>query len=264
MKKYNTDTFFANVKTKRLTTVAGAWVFYFINAILPLAFLLITAFAVLGVNLYDKLILQLPQEFQPAGELILGTAQKASGGITVLFVITMIFSGSTLLNQMLKDGEFIYGNKHRAKNGVGKRLLSIGALAVLFVFFMATAFIIAFQRRLFLVAGFNNRILIKTLLLLSVMIIGFILIVFLNLFVCPFKVKFKEVLAGSFLSLMIIVLGTLGFILYLRFFAGYNILYGSLAGIIIFLIWAYLIMLGLLLGINLNDSLIKGKKKTAK
>jgi uncharacterized BrkB/YihY/UPF0761 family membrane protein len=38
----------------RLSTVAGAWVFYFLTAVIPLVFLLITAFGVFGVELSKR------------------------------------------------------------------------------------------------------------------------------------------------------------------------------------------------------------------
>ena len=39
------------ITTKRLTTVAGAWVFFFLTSIIPLAFLLVTACGVFKVDL---------------------------------------------------------------------------------------------------------------------------------------------------------------------------------------------------------------------
>ena len=70
--------FFEALKQTRITTVSAAWVFYFLTALLPMAFLLITAFAVFGVNLADKAVGYLPEEFRPAGEAILSAAENAS------------------------------------------------------------------------------------------------------------------------------------------------------------------------------------------
>ena len=72
--------FFAELKEKRVTTVAAAWVFYFLTTLLPVAFLLIAAFAVFGVDFADKVVGYLPEEFRTAGETILGVAKNASGG----------------------------------------------------------------------------------------------------------------------------------------------------------------------------------------
>ena len=74
----------------------------------------------------------------------------------------------------------------------------------------------------------------------------------LNKFICPHKLKFKEMAIGAMVSLGAIVLGTIGFALYLRFFNSYNAFYGSLAGIIVFLLWAYILMVGLVAGVIVN------------
>ena len=64
---------------------------------------------------------------------------------------------------------------------------------------------------------------------------------------------------GAMVSLGAIVLGTIGFALYLRFFNSYNAFYGSLAGIIVFLLWAYILMVGLVAGVIVNV-MVKQKK----
>ena len=71
-------------------------------------------------------------------------------------------------------------------------------------------------------------------------------------FVSPVKQPTKELFFGSFISLCTIVIGTLGLSLYLRFFNSYNAFYGSLAGILVFLIWAYIVMVGLVVGVIVN------------
>ena len=80
----------------------------------------------------------------------------------------------------------------------------------------------------------------------------------LNRFISPVKLKFKEVAIGGLCSLSAIVMGTIGFALYLRFFNSYNAFYGSLAGIIVFLLWVYIIMIGLVAGVIIN-AVIKQK-----
>ena len=102
------------INEKRLTTVAGAWVYYFLSSVIPLAFLIVTAFSVFGINVTSDIVSRLPEEFRLAGETIVQTAKKASKGVTLFFIITVIFSCTTLLNQMSKDGDFIYGENQSA------------------------------------------------------------------------------------------------------------------------------------------------------
>ena len=133
------------VRQKRITTVAGAWTFYFLTSLLPIVFLLITAFGVFGVEISADFISRLPEEFRLAGETILETAKNASRGITVFFILTVLFSGSALLSQMSKDGEFLYGVRLNKARGIMRRLWAMLALAALFVIFLAAAFLLSFR-----------------------------------------------------------------------------------------------------------------------
>jgi membrane protein len=60
------------------------------------------------------------------------------------------------------------------------------------------------------------------------------------------------------------VFGTIGFTIYLRFFSNYNVFYGSLAGVIIFLLWAYILMIGLLSGVVINMYFYRREKSKNK
>lgn len=259
----NTKSISAFLKTRRISTVAGAWVYYFLTALLPIVFLAITAFGVFGVNLNESLVSKLPVEFRQVGQIIVETASKASGGITVFFVIVVLFSGSTLLNQMLKDGEYIYEHKKVYKYGFLRRIVSLLALGVLFLVFLACALFSAFQN--VILSGFNVKDgkLSIILIIFSIILVSFFLINLLNKFICPLKRRFFTFLFGSLVSLFIIVLGTIAFMLWLRIIKPYNALYGSLAGVIAFFFWSYIVMLGLVIGACVNvNPLTRTSKNT--
>ncbi len=255
MKRNKIIAFFHVFSDKRFTTVAGAWVFFFLTSVLPLAFLMVTAFGVFKVDLSLELVSRLPIEYRQSGEAIVSTAEKASKGATLIFVFTTFFSGSALLNQMKKDGDHIYGINTKYKRGLLRRVWAILGLVCLFVVFLAVAFLIAFGNNLF--KGYSifnlNPILNMTLSLFLVIIFCYFLIIVLNWFISPYKLKFTDLALGALISLFIIVLGTIGFTLYLRFFNSYNAFYGSLAGIIVFLLWAYILMIGLVSGVIYNS-----------
>lgn len=261
MVKKRISDFFKYINKKRLTTVAGAWVYYFLISVVPLAFLIVTAFGVFGVNLSTDLVSRLPEEFRATGEAIVSTAERASKSATLLFFITVSISCTTLLNQMSKDGDFLYGVESTTKRGFFRRLWAFGALAVLFTVFLAAAFLFAFGSVVLTpkaVSG-KQKILLTVAVFLVVVIISYVIIIVLNKFICPVKVSFKEVGVGGLVSLFIIVLGTIGFTLYLRFFNSYNAFYGSLAAVVVFLLWAYILMLGLISGVIVNTELKKRK-----
>ncbi len=245
------------VTKHRVTTVAGAWVYYFLTALIPLAFLLVTAFSVFGVDFSSEIISRLPEEFRLAGQTIAKTAENAGGGVTVFFIFTVIFSCTTLLNQMSKDGDFIYGRRSNKKRGFLRRLWAVVALCALFIVFLALAMFFSFRKTLFSRFTLNKWQTLLTWCGVSLFLlgVGFMVIAILNGFISPVKLKLKVLAVGSFISLFIITLGTIGFIIYLRVFANYNKFYGSLATVIIFLLWAYILMLGLVTGVIVNKYL---------
>ncbi len=251
---------------KRITTVVGAWVFYFLLSLVPFMFLLITAFGVFGVNIAEQLIAYLPEEFRLAGETITKTASNVSRGVTVFFAITVITSCSTLLNQMSKDGDFIYGVKTKKKRGFMRRVWAIIALSVLFSVFLGTALLFSFGQRILSIIPFDGNlkyfVTIGTFSL--VILISYVIIILLNKFICPINLRLGILMTGSIVSLAIIVIGTIGFTIYLRFFNNYNAFYGSLATVIVFLLWAYILMLGLVLGTILNAKLILKDRENVK
>lgn len=80
---------------------------------------------------------------------------------------------------------------------------------------------------------------------------------------------FKWITPGSFLALMIWMIASAGFALYVANFASYNKTYGTLAGVIVFLVWLWITNLAILLGLEFDAelarerALIGGHPKTA-
>lgn len=253
------------VRQKRITTVAGAWTFYFLTSLLPIVFLLITAFGVFGVDISADVVGRLPEEFRLAGETILETAKNASRGITVFFILTVLFSGSALLSQMSKDGEFLYGVRLNKARGVMRRLWAMLALAALFVIFLAAAFLLSFRMPLAeLFSKGRKNIFFTALIFLFAILLCYVIIVLLNKFISPVKQKFSSLALGGFVSLAADVAGTIGFIFYLKYFGSYNVFYGSLAAVIVFILWAYILMIGLVLGACVNVLVYERRERAAR
>jgi membrane protein len=72
--------------------------------------------------------------------------------------------------------------------------------------------------------------------------------------------RFRWITLGGALALVLIVLATVGFGLYVANFSHYNKSYGSLAGIIIFLIWLWITNIVLLFGAEFDAELERGRQ----
>jgi membrane protein len=71
---------------------------------------------------------------------------------------------------------------------------------------------------------------------------------------------FRWLTPGAAFAIVVWVAGSLGFTIYLANFSSYNRTYGTLAGVIIFLVWLWLTNLGVLLGAQLNAELERGRQ----
>lgn len=75
--------------------------------------------------------------------------------------------------------------------------------------------------------------------------------------------KFRWMSAGAFIALVVLVLASVGFGLYVTFFSNYARNYGSLAGVIIFLLWLWIANLALLFGAEFDAELERGRQLQA-
>ncbi|MFB4421232.1 YihY/virulence factor BrkB family protein [Streptomyces sp. QL37] len=68
---------------------------------------------------------------------------------------------------------------------------------------------------------------------------------------------FKWVTPGSFLALLLWMIASAGFALYVAYFSSYNKTYGALAGVIIFLVWLWITNLAILLGLEFDAEMAR-------
>jgi membrane protein len=75
--------------------------------------------------------------------------------------------------------------------------------------------------------------------------------------------KFRWISVGAALAIVVWILASLGFGLYVSNFGSYNQTYGSLAGVIIFLLWLWLTNLALLFGAEVDAELERSRQLQA-
>nr|WP_315266138.1 YihY/virulence factor BrkB family protein [Microbacterium lemovicicum] len=75
--------------------------------------------------------------------------------------------------------------------------------------------------------------------------------------------KFRWISLGAILAIVVLGIATLGFGLYVANFSNYDRTYGSLAGVIVFLLWLWIANLALLLGAEFDAELERGRQLEA-
>lgn len=72
--------------------------------------------------------------------------------------------------------------------------------------------------------------------------------------------RMRWISVGAFVAIVVWVVASAGFGLYVTMFASYDATYGSLAGIIVFLLWLWITNLALLFGAELDAELERGRE----
>ncbi|MFH1862934.1 MAG: YihY/virulence factor BrkB family protein [bacterium] len=106
------------------------------------------------------------------------------------------------------------------------------------------------------------RLLFNVLQWIIIVGIYFLAISFIYFLTPAVKTGFRFISAGSTLATLLSFLVTLGFNFYINNFSKYNILYGSVGTIVIFLLWLYVHSLVLLIGFELNVSIHTAKRNS--
>lgn len=75
--------------------------------------------------------------------------------------------------------------------------------------------------------------------------------------------KFRWISPGAVLAIVVLGLATLGFGLYVSNFSNYDRTYGSLAGVIVFLLWLWIANLALLFGAEFDAEMERGRQLQA-
>jgi membrane protein len=71
---------------------------------------------------------------------------------------------------------------------------------------------------------------------------------------------FRWITPGSALALVLALLASAGFALYVANFGSYDKTYGTLGGVVSFLVWLWIVNIAVLLGVELNAELERGRE----
>jgi membrane protein len=75
--------------------------------------------------------------------------------------------------------------------------------------------------------------------------------------------KFRWMSMGSFIALIVSILSTVGFAFYVANFANYNKTYGALGGVIVLLLWLWILNMSLLFGAEFDAEMERGRQLQA-
>ena len=245
---------------KKYTTIAGTLVFFLIMSIVPLSFWMTLLVGKLPIETDQVLALPVFDAVKDILFYVQKEAANATTGASVLLVVTTLYSSTNLFYQMRRSGELIY-DYHRERQGLRIRF---GAL-ILLIIVMATVvtFLLVFALGSFLFSRFLSKTwaLLADYFLLAA--VAFLLVLLLNMYIFPYKVRIRNFLPGTLLTVASWVAAVIGFSVYLRV-GNVTRLYGALSTIIVFLLWLYILMICFIAGVIFNSEKVMLERRKNK
>ncbi len=242
---------------KKYTTIAGTLVFFFIMSIVPLAFWLTLLIGKLPIQV--ERVLQLPV-FSSVSNIfsyVQREAQNATASVSVVLLISTLYSSTNLFYQMRRSGELIYDYR-RLRSGVRVRASALALTLIILLIFLLFLAVFALGSYLFsrYFSLFWERFADYTLLL----VLAFALVWLLNMYICPYKTAMRRFLPGTLVTLSAWVVAVIGFSVYLKI-TNVDKLYGALTTLIVFLLWLYVLMICFIVGVIVNSENIHAERK---
>lgn len=240
--------------------LAAQMTYHFVLALFPMLIFLLTLLPLF--NLDQKQITDLlsnaPAETSTIIKGVISDVTKnSSGGLLSVGLILAIWSASNGMTAIMNSFNVAY-DVEDSRNGILLKVLSVVFTVVLGVVFLAAMTLptmgSVIADFLFGPLGLDDEV--KWIFNLIQVVLPFIiiLILFTILYsVAPnVKTKFKSVLPGALFTSVIWLIGSFAFGFYISNFGNYSKTYGSIAGIIILLIWIYLTSFIILVGAEIN------------
>ncbi|MER7111915.1 YihY/virulence factor BrkB family protein [Streptomyces sp. NPDC000229] len=249
---------------------AAALTYYSVLSIFPALLVLVSALGVIGESA-TRTVMDNLQKLAPGPVRdILGDAVKqlqdspgASGVVAVISLVGAIWSASGYVGGFIRTANAVY-DLPEGRPVWKLTPLRVGLTLVLMVLLAVSAVIVVFTGPLAERAGQaiglgDAAVAVWNIAKWPVLVVLVILMIGLLFWRAPnvHGQGFRWLSPGSVLAVLLWLVASGGFALYVANFGSYNKTYGTLAGVITFLIWLWLSNLAILLGLELDAELAR-------
>jgi membrane protein len=247
-----------------LTHWAAALTYYGVLSIFPALLAVVSVLGLIGSSAIQPLIDNLSTVAPgPAKEILTGALKglQQSGGTGVLFVVALagaIWSASGYISAFMDASNAIYDIEEGRP--IWKKLpLRIAITVLMLVLLVVTAVAVVLTgpvaEQVGKLFGVGDSALAVWNIAKWPVLVLIVAFMFAVLYYCTPNVKqpgLRAVLPGGVLAVVLWIVASAAFALYVASFASYNKTYGSLGGVIVFLVWLWLTNLAILLGAEFN------------
>ncbi|MFF8908618.1 YihY/virulence factor BrkB family protein [Streptomyces olivaceoviridis] len=253
-----------------LTDRAAALTYYAVLSLFPALLVLVSLLAVAGRSVTDKVLANLRNLAPgPARDIITRAVQQLQNGtgtgslVAVLGLVLAVWSASGYVAAFIRAANAVYDVPEGRP--VWKLLpVRVGVTVVLVVLAVASALIVVFTgglaRRAGDALGLGDTALTAwSIAKWPVLVLLVTVMIAILYWATPnAKVKgFRWITPGSVLALLIWMAASAGFAFYVANFASYNKTYGTMAGVIVFLVWLWITNLAILLGLEFDAETVR-------
>ncbi len=263
--------FFEAISKGVVAQRAAAISYNFFMAVFPSLLLFISLIPIIPIEGFQKELTDLLLELLPSDTndgiitIIDEIINKPKNGIlSIGFVLSIWFATNGFKSMIIAFNSSIHISQNRTFISLNKT-----ALVLLFVFVIATVitvsgfvfdeFIIGLLvEKGLLVKGLSYYLLLIADWFLRIVMLFFI-ISFFYWYAPNYDKRFRLISLGSLFTTIVIILVTFLFNIYISNFSKYNVLYGSIATLIIVMVWIYINSFILLIGFEINTSIVQAK-----
>ncbi|MEU6117282.1 YihY/virulence factor BrkB family protein [Streptomyces sp. NPDC047117] len=257
-----------------LTDLAAALTYYGVLAIFPAALALVSILGLLGSGTIQQLIDNVG-EFAPGSTRDVVTnvlkQMQGSGGAGIALIIGIVaalWSASGYIAAFIRASNTVYDieeGRPTWKVLLTRFLTTVVTVVLLALISMAVVFTGTLAQKTGDALGLGSTaVTIWNIAKWPVMVILISFIIALLYWAAPnVRRRFRWVTPGSLLAVVLWLVASGLFALYVANFSSYNKTYGSLAGIIIFLVWLWISNLAILLGLEFNAEMERSRAMEA-
>jgi membrane protein len=257
-------------KDDELTDRAAALTYYGVLAMFPALLVLVSMLGLTGKSTTDK-VLENVQQLAPgsARDIITRAVEQLQGNagigslMAIVGLVLAVWSASGYVGAFIRSANAVYDMPEGRP--VWKLLpVRVAVTVVLMVMAVFSALIVVFTGGLARQAGTtlgvgDTALTVWTYAKWPVLVLLVTTMIAILYWATPnAKVKgFRWITPGSLLALLIWLLASAGFAFYVANFASYNKTYGTMAGVIVFLVWLWITNLAILLGLEFDAETVR-------
>lgn len=248
---------------------AAAVAFNVFVALFPMILFLFTLIPYFPLQNVTANVLEVMQEFLPPGtyDSVSSTINEIMsiehGGLMSLGLLLAFYFSTSAVSSFFR-GFNMGDNEYGQVSFMKQQLYSILVMLMFVALLLLSVVLMTLGQKLlpvfFTKIHFYNGFVVFLINLIRWLVVIFALIVAVSLlyyFGNPRSKRFKLFTPGSLLFTGLFIVGTILFNFYISNISTYNLLYGSIGGLIIFVIWIYFNCILILIGYELNKSIAK-------